>query len=77
MTPNQPVTGAIIGVRDCKTVVVIFLATDDERTVPLVLEWRAFRWLLEGEDCRPDELVGRRISYDGNRILFLDEERTR
>jgi len=77
MTDNQPVTGAIIGVRDCGTLVVVFLTTDDERTVPVVLEWRAFRWLLEGEDCRPDELVGRRISYDGNRILFLDKERPR
>ena len=67
MTPNQPVTGAIIGVRDCGTLVVIFLTTDDEGTVPVVLERRAFQWLLEGDDCRPDELVGRRISYDGNR----------
>jgi hypothetical protein len=45
--------------------------------VPVVLERRAFRWLLEGEDYRSAELVGRRISYDGNRILFLDKERSR
>ena len=77
MTKNQPITGSVIGVRDCGTLVVVFVGTDDERTVPVVLEHRAFRWLLEGEDCRPGELVGRRISYDGNRILFLDKERSR
>jgi hypothetical protein len=73
MTQNQPVTGSIIGVRDCGTLVLVFLSTDDERTVPVPLERRAFGWLLEGEDRTPDELVGRRISYDGNRILFLDK----
>jgi hypothetical protein len=77
MTPNQPVTGAIIGVRDYGTLAIVFLATDDERTVPVPVERRAFRRLLEGEDCKPDGLVGRRISYDGNRILFLDKERSR
>jgi hypothetical protein len=77
MTPNQPVTGAIIGVRDCGTLVLVFLTTDDERTVPVVLERRAFGWLLEGEVCSPGELVGRRISYDGSRIRFLDKERSR
>ena len=77
MTKNQPITGSVIGVRDCGTLVVVFVSTDDERTVPVPVEHRAFRWLLEGEDSRPDELVGCRISYDGSRILFLDKERSR
>jgi hypothetical protein len=76
MTDNQPITGSIIGVRDCGTLVIIFVSTDDERTVPVTLEQRAFGWLLEGEACRPDQLVGRRISYDGSRIVFLDRERS-
>jgi hypothetical protein len=74
MSDNQPVTGSILGVRDCGTLVVVFLNTDDGRTVPLPMEQRAFRCLLEGEGCRPDQLVGRRIKYDGSSILFLDGE---
>jgi len=70
-------TGSIIGVRDCGTVVLVILNTDDERPLPVPMDHRAFRWLLEGEDCRPGELVGRRISYDGNQILFLDRECSR
>jgi hypothetical protein len=74
MTGNQPVTGSILAVRDCGTLVLVFLDADDGRTVPVPLDRRAFHCLLEGEGCRPDEIVGRRISYDGNRILFLDGE---
>jgi hypothetical protein len=66
--------GSIISVRDCGTLVLVILETDDERTIPVPMEHRAFGWLLEGEDCRPNELVGRRISYDGNQILFLGRE---
>jgi hypothetical protein len=70
-------TGFIIGVRDCGTLVIVFLITDDGRTVTVPMGQRAFGWLLEAEGCRSDELVGRRISYDGDRILFLDRECTR
>ncbi len=76
MTDHQPITGSILAVRDCGTLLLVFL-DDDGRTVPLPLGHRAFHLLLEAEDCRPDELVGRRISYDGSRILFLDRERSR
>jgi hypothetical protein len=77
MTDNPPVTGSIIGVRDCGTLVLVFVNTDDGRTVPVPMEQRAFGWLLESEDCQPDKLVGRRISYDGNRIRFLGRECSR
>ena len=74
---DQPITGSIVAVRDCGTLVILFLSTDDERTIPVPMEQRAFQWLLDGEDCGSDELVGRRISYDGNRILFLDKEHSK
>jgi hypothetical protein len=75
---RQPtLTGSVLAVRDCGTLVLVFLNTDDGRTVPVPLEQRAFAWLLDGENCQPDELVSRRISYDGNRILFLDGECSR
>jgi hypothetical protein len=31
MTENQPLTGSILGVRDCGTVVLVFLDADDGR----------------------------------------------
>jgi hypothetical protein len=74
MTDNQPLTGSILDVRDCGTLVLVFLGSEDGRTVPVPLDRRAFDRLLEAEGCRPDQLVGRRISYDGNRILFLGWE---
>jgi hypothetical protein len=74
MTDNQPVTGSILAVRDCGTLVLVFLDADDGRTVPVPLDCRAFRCLLAGEGCRPDELVGRRISYDGSSIRLLGRE---
>ncbi len=67
MTDHQPITGSIQAVRDCGTLLLVFLDADEGRAVPLPLGHRAFHWLLE----RPDELVGRRISYDGDRIRFL------
>jgi hypothetical protein len=57
--------------------VLVYVSTDDGRTVPVPLEYRALGWLLEGEGCRPDELVGRRIRCDGDRIRFLDRECSR
>jgi hypothetical protein len=77
VTDNQPVTGSILAVRDCGTLVLVFLDAGDGRTVPVPMEQRAFGWLLEAEGCRPDDLVGRRIRYDGDRILFVDGEATR
>jgi hypothetical protein len=77
MTDSESFTGSIGGIRDCGTLVLVFLDTDDERTIPIPMERRAFHWLLDGEGFQPDELVGRRISYDGEHILFLDRECSR
>jgi hypothetical protein len=77
MTDDQPVTGSILAVRECGALVLVYVGTDDGRTVPVPLGYRAFGWLLEAEGCRVDEFVGRRISYDGDRIQFLDSECSR
>jgi hypothetical protein len=73
MTDNH-ITGTILAVRECVSLVLVYLSTDDGRTVPIPVDHRTFGWLLEAEGCRPDQLVGRRISYDGDRIRFLDGE---
>ena len=66
MSDDQPVTGSILAARDCGALVLVYVSTDDGRTVPIPLGYRAFGWLLEAEGCRPDELVGRgRIADSG------------
>jgi hypothetical protein len=74
MTDRRLIIGSILAVRDYGTLVLVFLNMEDGRTAPIPLDKRAFEWLLESEGSQPDELVGRRISYDGERLLFLDRE---
>ncbi len=71
---DNSITGSILAVRECGSLVLVYMSTDEGRTVPIPMDHRAFGWLLESEHCRADQLVGRRISYDGNHILFLDRE---
>ena len=61
MTDNQSLTGSILAVRDCGSLFLVFLSTDDERTIPVPMDRRTLGWLLEEEDCRPDDLVRRCI----------------
>ena len=65
-------TGTIIGIRDYGTLVVVFLDTDDGRVIPVPMDQRAFRHLLDGEACEPDALIGRTVSFDGDLVAFLD-----
>ena len=65
-------TGTIAGVRDYGSIVVLFLDAEEGRVIPVVMGHRAFRHLLEGEGCEPDELIGRSVSFDGNLVAFLD-----
>ena len=65
-------TGTIAGVRDYGSIVVLFLDAEEGRVIPVVMGHRAFRHLLEGEACRPDELIGRSVSFDGDLVTFLD-----
>jgi hypothetical protein len=74
MTEDKPITGSIHAVRDCGTVVLVLLDADDGRTVLLVLDRSALTQQMEGGDRLPDQVVGRRIRYDGRCIEFLDGE---
>ena len=65
-------TGTIAGLRDFGTLVLVFLDAEDGRVIPVPMESRAFRHLLEGEACEPDELIGRSVSFDGDLVAFLD-----
>ena len=68
----QTITGTIADLREYGSIVLIFLDADDGRVVPVTMECRAFRHLLEGEGCRAAELVGRSVAYDGDLVVFLD-----
>jgi hypothetical protein len=65
-------TGTIADLRDYGTLILVFLDADDGRVIPVPMESRAFRHLLEGEACEPDELIGRNVSFDGDLVTFLD-----
>jgi hypothetical protein len=65
-------TGMIDNVGNSGTIVVVFLRADDDGVVPVYFDHRSFRWLLEAEQCTPEELVGRPAAFDGEIIHFMD-----
>lgn len=65
-------TGTIAGLRDYGTLVIVFLDDGEGRTAPIPMEHRAFRHLLDGEACKPDELIGQDVSFDGDLLGFLE-----
>ena len=68
----QTITGAIAGLRDYVSIVLVFLDAEDGQVIPVPMDHRAFRHLLESEACEPDELIGRTVSFDGDVVAFLD-----
>lgn len=68
----EPMTGTILGLRDCGTLVIVYLGTEEGRVIPITFDHRPFEWLLNGEGCGADELVGRSARYDGESLVFLD-----
>ena len=68
---HDTITGTIAGLRDCSSLVLLYLDAEDGRVIPVPLERRAFDHLLEGEECGPGELIGRCVSFDGEIVTFL------
>ena len=68
---HETITGTIAGLRDYRSLVLVFLDADDGRVIPVPMDRRAFQHLLEGEACGPDELIGRSVSFNGD-LTFLD-----
>ena len=68
----ETITGTILGLRDCGSLVIVYLGTEEGRVIPITLDHRPFGWLLEGEGCAATELVGRSARYDGESLVFLD-----
>ncbi len=72
MNANDTVTGKIDGVRDYGSIFIVFVDQGDGKIATIPFDHRCFVGLLEGEGCRPADLVGREISYDGETVNFLD-----
>ena len=66
----ETIIGTILDVTDCGSIVIVYLGTDEGRVLPIMFDHRAFCWLLDGEGCCAEELVGRSASYDGESLLF-------
>jgi hypothetical protein len=69
---HETITGTIAGLRDCGSLVLVFLDTEDGRVIPVPMDHRAFRHLLDGEACEPDALIGRSVSFHEDLLAFLD-----
>jgi hypothetical protein len=66
------VTGTISSVEDHGSLAVIWIDTEGGGSEPVYLEGRCLGWILDGEACGPDGLVGRIISQESGDIEFLD-----
>jgi hypothetical protein len=70
--PDDTITGTIAGLRDCGSLVLVFLDAGDGQVIPVPMDHRAFWHMVEARACPPDELIGRSVSYDGDLVTFLD-----
>ena len=65
------ITGTISAVRNYGTLILVFLDGEDGRIFPIPFDHRPFQRLLEEEGCSLSDLLGRRLSYDGDAVLLL------
>lgn len=72
---HETTTGEIFNVEDHGSIVLVFLlADDDQRVILIPFDHRPFAWLCDGEGCEAADLIGRRASYNGETINFLNED---
>lgn len=68
MIESDAITGTIIGLRDCGSLVIVYLDAEDGRTVPVVLKHCSFEQFFDNENGDPKVLIGRRVRYDGQNL---------
>jgi len=65
-------TGTISGVENHGTIVLVKVRAVNGRMVSIPFDHSPFRWMLDGEQCSPADLIGRKVAYDGEFLIFLD-----
>ena len=67
--------GKIIDVVDAGTIVLILLVTDDKRLIDVPFDHSCFGWLLQGEGCGAEDLIGRNAEYqhESGSFAFVDD----
>ena len=73
-TPDDPITGTVIGLRDCCTLVILFLDAGEGRVVPVLLDHEACGRLLEQGAGSLARLIGRFVAWDGDLIGLVEEQ---
>lgn len=66
------ITGTVIGLRDCGTLVIHFLDSGDGRVIPVPMDPRVFRHLLQGKAFNLDGLIGRCVACDGDHVSLIE-----
>ena len=73
-TTNRITTGPIACVQDCGTIVIVSIRTSEGWLAPVLFDHSSFRWLLHGQGCQVEDLIGRIVEYEGSNLIFLDVE---
>jgi hypothetical protein len=69
---GQAMNGTIVSVENHGSIVVVWLDLQDGTSEPVYMDHGAFGWMIEGESCGSDDLLGREVCLGGQTIEFLD-----
>lgn len=64
--------GIISRIENHGTIILVLLRSSEGWLTPVFFEHTPFRWLLDSEQCSPDQLIGRQAKYDGKRLELCD-----
>ena len=67
-------TGKVLHVSDFGSFATMHVATDDRRVVVVPFDHRCFASMIDGEECEEEDLIGRRVDYDGESVAFMNDD---
>ena len=67
------VAGTIGGIENHGTIILLEVHTDEGTTVFVPFDQSPFRWMLDGEQCGPADLIDRTVIYNGEFLTFLEQ----
>ncbi len=69
---STPINGTVIGVRDCGSLVILFLDAGEGRVIPVLMDYKACGHLLEQEAGSLDHLIGRCVACEGDLVSLIE-----